>query len=68
MKGSRVSDNPNINIVVGALLDRYSKGKDCYYAYSYGYLHAVGMLVGMTITIINGACGIGVNTGHRTTS
>ena len=52
----------------GALLNRYSKGKSGYYGYSYGQLHAVGMLVGMTTTIINGACGIGINAGHRTTS
>ena len=25
----------------------------------------VGMLVGMTTTIMNGACGIGINAGHR---
>ena len=52
----------------GALLNRYSKGKSGYYGYSYGQLHAVGMLVGMTTTIINGACGIGINAGHRTSS
>ena len=28
----------------------------------------VGMLVGMTTTMINGACGIGINAGLRTTS
>ena len=27
----------------------------------------VGILTGMTTTIINGACGIGINAGHRTT-
>ena len=26
----------------------------------------VGMLTGMTTTIINGACGIGINAGHGT--
>ena len=26
----------------------------------------VGKLTGMTTTIINGACGIGINAGHRT--
>ena len=28
----------------------------------------VGMLVGMTTKIINGACGIGINAGHRTSN
>ena len=33
-----------------------------------GQLHVVGMLKGMTTTIINGACGIGINAGHRTSN
>ena len=49
-------------------LNRYSKGKWGYYGYSYGKLHVVGMLTGMTTTIINGACGIGINAGHRTSN
>ena len=49
-------------------LNRYSKGKRIYYGYSYGQLHVVGMLTGMTTTIINGACGIGINAGHRTSN
>ena len=47
-------------------LNQYSKDKGVYYGYSYGKLHVVGMLTGMTTTIINGACGIGINAGHRT--
>ena len=47
-------------------LNQYSKGKRVYYGYSYGQLHVVGMLTGMTTTIINGARGIGLNAGHRT--
>ena len=50
--------------MVGALLNRYSKGNGGYYGYRYGWLHVVGMLVDMTTTIINGACGIGINAGH----
>ena len=47
-------------------LNQYSKGKGVYYGYGYGKLHVVGMLTGMTTTIINGACGIGINAGYRT--
>ena len=47
-------------------LNQCSKGKRVYYGYSYGLLHVVGMLTGMTTTIINGACGIGINAGHGT--
>ena len=67
MEGSRVSNDPNIYIVVKVhSLNQYSKGKGVYYGYGYGKLHVVGMLTGMTTTIINGACGIGINAGHRT--
>ena len=31
-------------------------------------IHVVGMLTGMTITIINGARGIGINAGHRSSN
>ena len=47
-------------------LNQCSKCKGVYYGYSYDYLHVVGMLTGMTTTIINGARGIGINAGHRT--
>ena len=49
-------------------LNQCSKCKGVYYGYSYGYLHVVGMLTGMTTTIINGARGIGINAGHRTST
>ena len=47
-------------------LNRYSKGKRIYYGYSYGQLHVVGIPTGMTTAIRNGACGIDINAGHRT--
>ena len=47
-------------------LNQYSKGKRVNYGYSYGQLHVVGIPTGMTTTIRNGACGIGINAGHRT--
>ena len=49
-------------------LNPYSKGETGYYGYSYGWLHVVGMLTGMTTTIINGPCGIGINAGHGTSN
>ena len=49
-------------------LNQYSKDKRVYYGYSYGLLHVVGMQTGMTTTIINGACGIGINAGDRTSN
>ena len=49
-------------------LNQCSKGRRVNYGYSYGYLHVVGMLTGMTTTIINGARGIGINAGHRTST
>ena len=56
LRGSRVLNHPNMYIVVGALLNRYSKGETGYYGYSYGYLHVVCMLTGMTTTIIKLYC------------
>ena len=49
-------------------LNQCSKCKRVYYEYSYGKLHVVGMLTGMTTTIINCARGIGINAGHRTSN
>ena len=61
----------NINIIGSSVakvhsLNQCSKCKRVNYGYSYGYLHVVGMLTGMTTTIVNGARGIGINAGHRT--
>ena len=49
-------------------LNQCSKCKSVNYGYSYGLLHVVGMLTGMTTPIVNGARGIGINVGHRTSN
>ena len=49
-------------------LNQCSKGKRVNYGYSYGQLLVIGILTGMTTTIVNGARGIGINAGHSTSN
>ena len=69
LKRSRLLDyNTNNTVAKVHSLNQCSKCKRVNYGYSYGSLHVVGMLTGMTATIINSACGIGINAGHRTSN
>ena len=47
-------------------LNRYSKGKRVYH--ELWLVTCGGMLIGITTAIINGACGIDINAGHRTSN